>query len=147
MSEVKTEVETDPAAAIEEAIAKRKAARAKEQRKQYATDLEHLDLLEQEHGEGAITALKVDRDNLPTLVILKCPPDPVVKRFRTQTRPVGDKTPDPTQPAEIVADCCLLYPDKDTFARMCGAVPGLHAQAGAAALDLATAKQHDLGKS
>ncbi len=137
----------DPAAKIEEARAKRKAERAKAQRAQYATDLEHLDLLEQERGDGAVTSLSVDRDGFPTLVIVRCPTEPEVKRFRTQTRPVGDKTPDPTIPAETVGSMCLLYPDKDTFAKMCVAVPGLHAQAGAAALELATAKAHDLGKS
>ncbi len=146
MSEAKDD--KDPAAAIEEAREKRKAERAKARRAQYAIDLEHLDMLEQEHGDGAVASLSVDRDGLPTLVIVKCPPEPVVKRFRAQTRPVGDKAPpDPTAPAETVGSLCLLYPDKDVFAKMCAAVPGLHAQAGAAALDLATAKQHDLGKS
>jgi len=140
------QVEIDPAEAVEKAREARKAARAKEQRKQYAIDLEALDRLEQEHGDGAVGCLSVDRDGMPTLVIVKCPSAAQVKRFRDMTKEVNGKSPDPEPAAIQVGTACLLYPDKDTFARMCAALPSLHSQAGAKALSLAIAKEHDAGK-
>lgn len=142
-----SEEKVDPLTALEEKRAARKAARQKDYDARALIDLEHLDQLEQEHGDSCVTYLKIDRDGLPTMAIARCPSAFEVKRFRAAVMPKGDKDkPDPVPAAEQVATSCLLYPEREVFDQMCQVVPSLRQQLGAAALELATGKTKAEGK-
>lgn len=133
---------------IEARRAERKAADARAAEEQRATDLEAIDALEVEHGDSNIDTLRVPfTPGLPTLVACRCPSSPEMKRFRSRVKPTkGDKPVDYVAPTEELALTCLVYPDRETFEKVCEARPGLMMQVGTAALKLGTAEADAAGK-
>lgn len=115
---------------------------------QRATDLEAIDALETEHGDSNVAVLRVPfTAGLPTLVAVRCPAPVELKRFRALVKPPKDGKPvDYVPPTEQLASTCLVYPDKETFAKLCEARPGLHMQLGTSALKLGTAEEDAQGK-
>lgn len=133
---------------IEARRAERKARNAAEERTQYAADLEALDALEVEHGDTNVASVRVPfSPGLPTLVVVRCPHPPEVKRYRARVTPSRDgEKPDYVGPAEELAAVCLRYPDRETYERMCLARPGIGPQVGLEALKLASGKAESEGK-
>jgi hypothetical protein len=89
---------------------------------------------------------------LPTLIACKTPEGKYHKRYRERIRPrtgangkieIGDLN----AAAEELASVCRVYPDDETYARMLEKRPGIHAQLGRAAADLASAAEEELAKS
>lgn len=143
MSEVSKEAE------IQERRAKRKAEAAKAEAEQYAKDLEALDKAEVDHGDGAVSSVRIPfRAGYPVLVIVKAPEKAFLKRYRSRVK-IKDGTFDAganAEAAEELAPSCLVYPEKATFDELCGFYSGLAAQVGSEAIKLASGKAADEGK-
>jgi hypothetical protein len=130
----------------------RRAARKAEARKafeaQRVLDLDAIDALEIEHGDSSVGVINVPyADGLPTCAAVRCPKPAEMKRYRARIKPKHEKDqPDTVAAAEEIAATCLIYPDKDVFASLCLARPGLGAQLGAKAVGLALGSDDAEGK-
>jgi hypothetical protein len=134
---------------VEARRAARKAQNQVEYETQRALDIEALDALEEEYGDSSVKALDVPHTHgLPTLIVARCALPVELQRYRDTVKPSADgrKTPDYVKAGEQLASRCRVYPDKDTYAKMCEARPGIHLQLGVAALELATAREQAEGK-
>ncbi len=131
---------------IEARRAARKAAAAEAQAEQYCKDLEALDALEAEHGDGRVASLKMPAflPGVPTLCVVSTPTESAFRRFRDMARRNQGK--DPGAALDLLASTCVAYPDKETYAKLCAAFPGTHDCVGAAAVKLAEARAADEGK-
>ena len=140
--------EETPLARVERLRAERKAAAQKAHDAQLAVDLEAIDLLEAEHGDSNVGVIRVGHTaGLPAAVACRCPKPVELKRFRALVTPKNDRDrPDNVAPAEQLGRVCLIYPDAETFAKLCDARPGLQAQLGKAAIELAVGAEEREGK-
>lgn len=118
--------------------AERKAATAAARAEQYAKDLEQIDALEEEHGEDRIAVLTMPsfRQGLPTVVVAGTPQPLVYKRFKQQIVSASDDASRRTDAMDLLATSCLLYPDKETYAKMREAWPAIHDGLGLEAVKL-----------
>lgn len=129
-----------------------RAARKAEVRKAYeaqrVVDLGAITDLEIEHGDSNVGVINLPYTaDLPTLAAVRCPRPAELKRFRTRCIPKHEKDkPDSAAAAEELAAVCVIFPDAATYAKLCGARPGLAVQLGSKAVDLATGKAEAEGK-
>lgn len=124
---------------IEERRAKRKEAHEAERAAQYALDLEALDALEVEHGDGRVSSLTPESfvPGLPTFAVVRVPSALEMKRFRDKVR----RDPKSTgEGLDELAAVCIVYPDRETYERMRVAFPGMHDSIANRAVKLAEAK-------
>lgn len=127
--------------------AERRAKAEAERQAQYAADLAALDALEEKHGVTNIAHIEVPfTPGFPTLIVARTPAPSELKRYRDRTRrnPDGGAAPDTGKAAEELATVCLVYPEREQFAGLLAARPGIGAQLGLAAIGLAVG---DEGKS
>ncbi len=150
---------TDPQSRIQAIEAKRAARRAASDtasEEQRANDLEAIDVLEGQLGDSNVSTITVPySDGLPVVAAVRCPKPAEMKRYRDRTKvqlanPGQRKppaAPDLVAAAEELALVCLIYPSREAFEAMCEARPGLCAQAGVMAAELALGKQDEESKS
>lgn len=133
---------------IEAARATRREAAKAARDEQRLKDLEALDALELEHGDGRVKDLDLPAfvAGLPTLVVVRTPQATEYKRFRDQQRRAGGKGEESGKSMDLLATTCVAYPDPETYKRVCDAFPGTHDAAGLAAIKLAEAKGAAEGK-
>jgi hypothetical protein len=137
---------------LEQAQAKRaarKAAAGAAEDLARAVDIEAIDALEIEHGDSNVSVVHVPyTPDLPTCAAVRCPKPAEVKRYQARLKPKHEKDhPDPVVAAEELAAICRIYPaDKETYAALCAARPGLVVQLGVEALRLAMGKSDAEGK-
>jgi hypothetical protein len=127
--------------------AKRKADLAEKREAQYAIDLAALDAAEVEHGDSNVTVQHISFEpGLPTLCVARMPSDGETKRYRARLRPPDGKMGDPVQAAIEISASTVVYPDKETFEKMCAARPNLAVDLGAAAANLTRGREAAEGK-
>lgn len=137
----------DKLSQVLEARAARKAKAAEARNAQFALDLEAIDQLEIEHGDGNIAFLEVPfTDGLPVLVACRTPKPAEMKRYRSRLDVKPGKKPDTVAAAEELASVVRVYPDPEVYAELCAARPGVHVQLGVKSLELATASEAEEGK-
>jgi len=137
-------------ASIEEIQARRAARKAAHEAARVAQaerDLEALDALEVEHGDGRVAQLDLPSyvDGLPTTVLVRIPSGIEYKRFRDQVRRAKSQV-DVGAAQDLLASVCVVYPDAATYERVREAFPGTHDSAAIAAIKLADAQRRDEGK-
>jgi hypothetical protein len=125
VSDAKSKIEE-----IEARRAARKAEIATAREEQYALDLEALDGLEVEHGDGAIARLDVERfvSGHPTFIVMKAPSGIQYKRFCDQVAQATKKQdPKGRRDAEnLLGASCWVYPaEEEKRKAMLDAFPGL----------------------
>src|SRR5262249_5772179 len=136
---------------VEEIQAKRAARKAANKLaydKQFEKDLEALNALEEEHGDGAVEALAMPRyvPGLPTLAIFKCPDAPGFKRCKDrQLRAKGNAEAINFATNELSA-YCRVYPEENLYKEMLVAAAGFQDSAGAKCIAMAQAKADEEGK-
>lgn len=132
---------------IEERRAARKAAAKVARDEQYAKDLEALDALEVEHGDGKVSVceLPAHTPGLPTMVVVRCPDPKVHKRFTDMVHK-AQKHGDYGPASNLLADACVAYPDAATYTKVREVCPGIHASVAERAVKLSQAKAVDEGK-
>jgi hypothetical protein len=133
---------------IEERRAARKAAAEKAREEQYAKDLEALDELEQEHGDGKVVQLDLPAFTvgLPTMVVVRTPTDVEHRRYRDMVRRSKGKGDEIGKATDLLADVCRVYPDDDTYEAVRKAHPGVHDSIAVQAIKLAEARTAEEGK-
>ncbi len=133
--------------------AKREARRAGSKTKsdeQKATDLEAIDVLEEEYGDSCIAILEVPYNPvspMPVLCAVRCPKPSEMKRYRDQIK-LNKKghMGGTVVAASAIATVCRVYPDKETYDKLCEDRPGIHVQMGTAALNLSAGTAEAEGK-
>lgn len=135
---------------IEARRAERKKEHEKAEAEQFAIDLEALDALECEHGDGTIGAIKVRfKKGQPTRAFYKTPTQAQYQRYKDQVHKAVDKKNLGSQRAaqELLARSCWVYPkDEAAQSEMLEAFPGLLTSIGLGAAALAEGKQEEEGK-
>ena len=115
-------------AAIEKRRAARKETAAAARAAQYAVDLEALDALEAEHGDGSVAALEVGGfvEGLPTLVVVRSPGGTsFYRRYTDMVRKAGKNAQAIGAAQDMLGESCIVYPaDGEARARMFEAFPG-----------------------
>ena len=132
---------------IEQRRAARKAGVSAARDAQYLIDLEALDALEEEHGDGKVAQLNLPNftPGLPTMIVVRTPEPRYYKRFEDMVRKAKDA--DATgRASDMLADCCVVYPDAATYVRVREAYPAVRGPIGHAAVTLAQARAADEGK-
>jgi hypothetical protein len=132
----------------------RKAAARKAADDALAVDLEAIDAIEVQLGDDNVGVMRVGyTPGLPVAAAVRCPKPAELKRFRDRVKPGQkdgrnrDVSPDTAKACEELADVCLVYPtDRAVYAKLCEARPGLAAQLGSKAVDLAVAAEDAAGK-
>lgn len=129
-------------AQIEARRAERKEATKKARNAQYAIDVEKVEALEQEHGDGRVRVLKMPSfvPGLPTLVVVKTPTELVFKRFRQMVRKAATDAEAIGAAKDLLAASSIAYPDEVTYARMKGAWPSIHDSVGNNAIAMGEAE-------
>lgn len=144
-----------PKQEIEKRRADRRAAEAEAAEVQEVADLTAIDALEERYGDSNVAVMTIAYvAGLPTKCACRAPAPAELKRYRDQVRPRreqkgGRERPadvDYVAPAEMLAVTTLVYPSEDVFEKMCLARPGLAAQLGLQAVNLASAREEDEGK-
>lgn len=133
-------------AAIEARRAERAAALTGAFTVQRAADLEALDALEVERGQGAVALQDMPAwvPGLPTGAVVRVPHSGEMRAFRARA---GGKEPGAADKAtEALGAQCLVYPSKEDFARMCEVSPAFQLLCGNAACALAVTAAHAEGK-
>lgn len=135
---------------IEAKRAERKAAHEAAEAEQFANDLEALDALEEEHGDGTIGAIKVRfKKGQPTRAFFKTPTSAQYKRYLDCVHKGVDKKNlgKQREAQEQLARSCWVYPkDEAAQAAMLEDFPGLLTSMGLAAAALAEGKAEEEGK-
>ncbi len=136
---------------IEAKRAARKAALEEQRKAQYEKDLEALDKLECEHGDGAVAAVEAPRfvPGMPTLAIVRAPKGAEFKRYRDRIAGTANgKNAGATivSAQDELASVCRVYPDSKAYESMCESFAGLHVSMAVAAAKLADAKVEEAGK-
>jgi hypothetical protein len=137
---------------LEQAQAKRaarKAAASADEDLARALDTEAIDSLEVQYGDSNVGVIQLPyTPGLPTCAAVRCPKPAEVKRFRDGVTPKHEKDrPDTAAAAELLAAISRVYPaDKEVYAKLCAARPGLAVQLGAKAMSLAIGKDESEGK-
>lgn len=128
--------------------AEREAEETRLRDAQLAVDLTAIDELEATHGASNVKVIVLPyTKGLPAAAAVRTPKPAEVKRYRDRVKP--DRKGNPPDYAEHGAELaavCLLYPDKETYAKLCEARSGLPVQLGTAALELATGAESEAGK-
>jgi hypothetical protein len=135
---------------VRERRAARKAALREAQELQQEIDLEALDAAEVEHGDNRVASVEVPFvDGYPTMAIVRAPDKDDVSRYRARCARAQRKENHDTK--EILDATCqvarraLVYPDAETFAKMCDVWQGLEGALGARAIQLHGAVERDEG--
>lgn len=136
---------------IQEERAKRRKDLEKAEEAQNATDLEALNTLEIEHGDGMVRAVKVPTfmRGLPRRVFFKAPTTPQYQRYTdTYGRATTKQSPAGQRAAlELLGKSCWLYPtNQEQREALVEAFPGLEVSVGLAAAKLGEAEQENEGK-
>lgn len=132
---------------IEKRRAERKASLKEKRDEQYAKDLEALDALEVQYGDDSVAAVETPGyvPGLPTMAVSRAPTKDEYKRFRDMVvRSKGG--PAQIEAQDLLADSCVVYPDKETYKAMREAFAGLHVSMAVAAVKLADGKAAEEGK-
>ncbi len=132
-------------AELEAKRAKRKASADEARDVQRLKDLEELDKLEIEHGDGIVSALDTPSfvEGLPTLVVVKAPAPDYMKRFRQQVRKASKSVEAIGNAQDMLAASCVAYPDTGTYERMKETWSALHDSVGVEAIRLGQAEGKD----
>lgn len=141
--------ELDPIATIERRREEGRAKHEKKRLEQYATDLEALADLEDEHGCDAVASLTTDRfvEGLPTMVVIKAPDGKAYKKFVDQIRLAQGKAKKIGEAQDDLADYVWLYPsDKEKREEMKQKFPGTLASIVIVATKLADLREREEGK-
>jgi len=137
--------------AVEERRAQRREAVDTEKQEQLATDLEALDALESEHGDGGVAQLELARyvKGLPTFIVIRTPKGIEYKRFTDQVVKASDKggTKEKRDAQDMLARTCWLYPADDAAQKaMLDEYPALLLSIALRATQLVEAKANEEGK-
>lgn len=151
-----TDEQTEAPSALAQVEARRearKAARKREADDQLAKDLDAIDALESTLGDSNVATVRLPYTaGLPAAAAVRCPKPLEMKRFRDRVKPQKDGRnrdveTDPVGATEELAAVCVIYPaDKDVYAQLCAARPGLAAQLGKEAVRLALGAEESEGK-
>jgi len=137
-------------AEIEEKRAARKVAIAAAREAQFAVDLEALDALESEHGDGRVARLDVERfvPPHPTFIVLRTPSAVQYKRFCDRvSRASKANDPKARRDAENeLGETCWVYPEPDARKAMLEEFPGLLLSVAIRAAKLVEANEVEEGK-
>jgi len=135
---------------IEARRAARKEGIAKARAEQYEKDLEQVDKLEMEHGDDRVAVLETSSfvAGLPTVVVVKTPGEEYFKRYRSKVRRARKQsgavdTEGVGAAADELAECTVIYPEKETYARMKKEWPSIHDNVIREAIRLGEAKEKD----
>lgn len=136
---------------IEERRDARKKELAKKAADQYATDLEAIDALEVEHGDGALAIVKVPKfkEGIPTRAVVRTPSGPQYKRYVDQVQKASSAKNSTAQRQAVItlAESCWVYPGTpDARAAMLAEFPGITTTLAIAAAALAEGKAEEEGK-
>jgi hypothetical protein len=140
---------------LEAAEAKRAARKAKAQEAadaQKAIDTEAIDAIEASLGDSAIKAIDIPfRAGLVSKVAVRCPSKPEINRYRDRVKPQRDRRNvevpgDAAAAHEEIGAVCVVYPDKEQFAKVCEVLPGLLGQCGMHAVALSVGEEEKAGK-
>ena len=133
---------------LEAKRAARKAALEEQRAAQYAIDLEALDALECEHGDGMVSSVEVPAfsPGLPTMSIVRAPKGVEYKRFRDRIANAKGAGAAIVQAQDELASACRVYPEPEVYKALCEKFAGLHVSASVAAVKLADARAADEGK-
>ena len=135
---------------IEAERAARKATLAAQRREQLARDLEALNALEIEHGDGKIVRVDIGRYvfGLPTMVIMRLPKPAEFKRYTDMLAARGDAPGEQLAPSILLAESCRLYPiERDDYERVKAEFTGLHINAAVALRQACEGRAVEEGKS
>lgn len=132
-------------------IEARRAARKKvaddKRDDQRVIDLEAIEELEIELGEGSIAIVEIPEftPGCVTMIAARVPNSAEVKRYRFMASDKAGKRNDVVPgdavgAAEQLAETCLKYPDPEAFEKVCVERPGLKAQLGTFAVQLVLGK-------
>lgn len=129
-------------AALDAKRADRKVATEAARLEQYAKDLERVDELETEHGDGRIGVLKMPSfvAGLPTLVAVLTPSQIIFHRFRQMVRKGAGDAEKLGAAKDLLAASCVGYPDEETYGRMKQSWPSIHDNVGIEAIRLGEAE-------
>lgn len=133
---------------IESARAERKAKIQEKHNEQKAIDLLAIGDLEAQYGDAHVSFLEVQGyvSGLPVLYACKCPDPAQMKRYRDTIKVKKDGPGDAIHAAEQLATVCRVYPDDETYRKMCAAFPGIHLKLGIRAVKLAEGESESEGK-
>lgn len=138
-------------ATIEEIEARRTARREANEKarlEQLAIDLEALDALEAQHGDGRVGRIDLPAfvPGLPVFVVVTCPAEDVHRRYRAMMRAgVNDKRKQ-LEAFDMLGASCLGYPDKAKFSEVVAKFGGIPDGVGLLASKLADGRSADEGK-
>jgi hypothetical protein len=133
-----------------EKIQRRRAERRAAQRKPYddqrLKDMTALDELEEKHGHDRVASLDVPSfvAGMPTMVVLRTATKPEGKRFSDMARRATKNNAGAA--VDTLAAAVVVYPDRETYTRMCEEWPNLHESVGQRAIQMIQAKTDDEGK-
>jgi hypothetical protein len=134
-------------AEIEKRRSDRKKASDDKRDAQTVIDLQAIEELEIELGEGAVAIVEIPEftPGCVTMVAARSPNTAEVKRYRFMASDKPGKRNDvipgdAVGAAEQLAETCLKYPDAEAFEKVCAERPGLKAQLGTFAVQLVLGK-------
>lgn len=128
----------------------RKAVKQAAADAQAAIDVLAISEIEEELGDASVKVLVLPhKPPHATRAAVRCATRAEIKRYRDQTKPDKKGRPgDAAAANEMLGDACRVYPkDAEAFEALCEAFPGLLAQMGVHAANLATADEEETGKS
>lgn len=133
---------------IEKRRADRKAAAATAKQEQLLKDMEALDALEVQYGDGRVARVNLATHvpGLPTFIVVRAPTKAEGQRMRDMVRSGEAKLTKSGAAADMLATSCLVYPDAETYKLVLESFPGVHGDAFMAANDLGKGKAEEEGK-
>jgi hypothetical protein len=104
-------------------------------------DLPHVIDAETKFGKDRVKVIKVihftfSQPEIPMCVVVRTPREAEMKRYRDGCTASEDTPGDPASAAELLGEACLVYPDRETFAKLRGQFPGGAVRAGVEAAKL-----------
>lgn len=131
---------------IEARRAARKAATELAREEQRVKDMEALDSLEIEHGDGRVVAIDLGffDPGLPTFVVARMPAP--IERKRYEDMCVRKTDGAALEAAKMLASVCVVYPDKDTYEKVKERCTGIHTTVALEAIQLGAGKRREEGK-
>lgn len=138
-----------------ELLEERQAARAEKRKAreelratQRLIDLDAVEAFEDTNPDVAAQIINVDAGlDLPTLVLVRCPEKKYHARYLARLKPKKNgQEPDGFAAHEELAAVSVVYPDVETYKKICEALGGLHLQVGVAAAKLAEGSKQEEGK-
>lgn len=140
-------------ATVEEIQARRdarKATRAKARDEQRAKDLEALDALEEEHGDGLVKEIELADDmffdGLPTMAVVRCPTGPENTRYEVQCKNAKANVEKLVEAGHTLGKACLVYPSKEVYAQLLEKVSTFHTRVSKVAVLLGQGGKEREGK-